>query len=120
MEVVNKNWFKTWILSFLCVVCLFACKAKTLEDLKHNQEVTIKGVLTHVGNVPFQEPAIRVKQFDYTLPLILKHNSMEKEIQTRMGKKVELSGVIRIKTLNDSPEARKQARYSLVVHRIKL
>ena len=100
MEVVNKNWFKTWMLLFLCVVCLFACKAKTLEDLKHNQEVTIKGVLTHVGNVPFQEPAIRVKQFDYTLPLILKHNSMEKEIQTRMGKKVELSGVIRIKTLN--------------------
>ena len=121
MEVVNKNWVKCGLIALFCVVmmALVGCEPSSLVDLKHNQRLTLKGVLTQVGNVPFQEPALRVKRFDYTLPLVLKHVSMEKEIMKKMGKKVQVTGVIRITTLNDSPEARKNPSYSFVVHRIK-
>ena len=113
------KFIKIISLIFVCVTLVVSCGLQSIDDLKHQQRLQLTGTLTYVGNVPFQREALRIKSLDYTVPIIVKKVSLKKNITARMGKKVELDGVIHIREIKQINQQKPIKEYTFVVHQIK-
>tara|TARA_B100001989_G_C24457935_1_gene422564 strand:+ start:214 stop:573 length:360 start_codon:yes stop_codon:yes gene_type:complete len=116
------NHYLKSLLNYLCILLIIcgclSCSPKEITQLKQNDPLTIKGVLTIVGNEPFTQYAIRSKKYDYTLPLIIRKTQDESTIKNHIGKHVTLKGNFYIETKTTVKESKKIDFYYLIVDSI--
>ena len=103
----------------LCILTI-GCNNPKLDSLKHNQDITISGKITLIGNAPFQQTALLADTHQYTLPLIIKHNNNKKLIQENMGKKLTLTGKLQIKDFKTADLKKTIREIKLIVEKIKI
>lgn len=107
------------LIALLLLSSIIGCKELSLETLKNNQPLTIKGRVTQVGNAPFQQYAIQVEKYNTTLPIIIKHKKNKSVIQTKLGKKVEINGILRIENRQTADLKKQIKSYQLIVEEIQ-
>ena len=91
---------------------LFSCNEQDFASMKDGSFVKIKGKLSLVGNHPFEKLVLAVEP-NHQVILIFKTNESLEKAQSKIGKKVEVTGQFKIHDLVTA-----DGKYTITEHKI--
>lgn len=83
-----------YIITFLVLITLFSCKeSNVLDQLTNEDSITLTGHLIFIGNVPFQDPAIKVDGIKYPILIHFEdRTNLERSYQIEPNTLITVSG----------------------------